>query len=63
MTLIDISPKQVAVERIDQRVYFVPQQDKRALLIELLADAAMKRVIVFTRTKHGANKVADVVSR
>jgi ATP-dependent RNA helicase RhlE len=60
---IDISPKQVAVERIDQRVYFVPTQDKRALLIELLADAAMKRVIVFTRTKHGANKVAEHLGR
>ena len=60
---IDISPKQVAVERIDQRVYFVPQQDKRALLIELLADAAMKRVIVFTRTKHGANKVAEQLGK
>jgi ATP-dependent RNA helicase RhlE len=56
---IDISPKTVAAEKIEQRVYFVPAQEKRLLLQELLGDAAMKRVIVFTRTKHGANKVAE----
>ena len=56
---IDISPQVVTAEKIDQRVYFVPAQDKRVLLNELLRDPAMKRVIVFTRTKHGANKVAE----
>jgi ATP-dependent RNA helicase RhlE len=45
------------VDRIDQRVYFVPAQAKRDLLLELLADPAMDRVLVFTRTKHGADKV------
>jgi len=43
---------------IDQRVYFVGDADKRALLHELLRDQTMKRVIVFTH-KHGANKVAE----
>ena len=56
---IDISPETVTADRIEQRVYFVPAQDKRVLLNELLRDASMKRVIVFTRTKHGANKVAE----
>jgi ATP-dependent RNA helicase RhlE len=56
---IDISPTNVMADNIDQRVYFVAAQEKRALLQELLHDAAMKRVIVFTRTKHGANKVAE----
>ena len=37
--------------------YFVPAQAKRDLLVELLADPAMDRVLVFTRTKHGADKV------
>jgi ATP-dependent RNA helicase RhlE len=54
---IDVSPATVAVDRIDQRVYFVPAQDKRALLTELLADPAMDRVLVFTRTKRGADRV------
>ena len=56
---IDVSPKTVTADKIEQRVYFVPAQDKRPLLNTLLADASMKRVIVFTRTKHGANKVAE----
>jgi ATP-dependent RNA helicase RhlE len=56
---VDISPPKMTADRIDQRVYFVATQDKRALLHELLRDQTMKRVIVFTRTKHGANKVAE----
>jgi ATP-dependent RNA helicase RhlE len=54
---IDVSPATVTVDRIDQRVYFVPAQAKRALLTELLADPAMDRVLVFTRTKRGADRV------
>jgi ATP-dependent RNA helicase RhlE len=54
---VDVSPATVTVERIDQRVYFVPAQGKRGLLTELLADPEMSRVLVFTRTKHGADKV------
>ena len=58
---IDISPAQITTERIDQRVHFVAAQDKRALLLELLRDDTMKRVLVFTRTKHGADKVARML--
>jgi len=54
---IDISPAKVTVDRIDQRVYFVAAQAKRGLLTDLLADPDMDRVLVFTRTKRGADKV------
>ncbi|HSB58658.1 MAG TPA: DEAD/DEAH box helicase [Methyloceanibacter sp.] len=54
---IDVSPKTVAVDRIDQRVYFIGAKDKRALLDELLANPAKERVLVFTRTKRGADRV------
>jgi ATP-dependent RNA helicase RhlE len=54
---IDVSPASVAINRIDQKVYFVPTLAKRALLTELLADPAMDRVLVFTRTKRGADRV------
>jgi ATP-dependent RNA helicase RhlE len=54
---IDIAPAKVAVERIDQRVFFVGAKEKRALLEALLADRAMDRVLVFTRTKRGADRV------
>ncbi|MEQ9639318.1 MAG: DEAD/DEAH box helicase [Alphaproteobacteria bacterium] len=50
--------KMIAPERIDQQVHFVAQGDKRALLNQLLADGQVARAIVFTRTKHGANRVA-----
>ena len=49
------------VEKIDQRVYFVNSATKRALLSHLLSDAALERVIVFTRTKRGANRVAEAL--
>ena len=54
---IDVSPAKITVDRIDQQVYFVPVQAKRNLLLELLGDPGMDRVLVFTRTKHGADKV------
>jgi len=60
---IEVSPQKVAVEIIEQSVYHVATQDKRGLLHKLLQDEAMKRVIVFTRTKHGANKVADQLGK
>ncbi|HEY4125600.1 MAG TPA: DEAD/DEAH box helicase [Rhizomicrobium sp.] len=60
---VAISPKNVTADKIEQRVYFVEQQAKRGLLHDLLRDPEMKRVIVFTRTKHGANKVADQLDK
>jgi ATP-dependent RNA helicase RhlE len=60
---IEVSPQKVAVEIIEQSVYHVATQDKRGLLHKLLQNEAMKRVIVFTRTKHGANKVADQLEK
>jgi ATP-dependent RNA helicase RhlE len=60
---IDVSPEKIAAEKIEQRVFFVATQDKRGLLTDLLTDGTMKRVIVFTRTKHGANKVAEHLAK
>jgi ATP-dependent RNA helicase RhlE len=56
---IDISPVTVTADRVEQFLHFVETKDKRALLSRLLGDRSMARVLVFTRTKHGANKVAD----
>ena len=57
---VEVAPVATTAERIDQRVIFVPAADKRHLLASMLGDdAGMDRVIVFTRTKHGANKVAE----
>jgi ATP-dependent RNA helicase RhlE len=56
---IDVSPTTIAADRIEQSVYHVEARDKRSLLQDLLRNHALKRVIVFTRTKHGANKVVE----
>jgi ATP-dependent RNA helicase RhlE len=54
---VDVAPAKIAVDRIDQRVFFVGTKEKRALLEGLLADRDMDRVLVFTRTKRGADRV------
>jgi len=54
---VDITPPKVAVDRISQRVFFVGAKEKRALLENLLTDRSMDRVLVFTRTKRGADRV------
>jgi ATP-dependent RNA helicase RhlE len=56
---VAVTPVSSTVERIDQSVYFVDKNDKRKLLVEVLGDKAMKRVLVFSRTKHGANRIAE----
>ena len=50
-------------ELIAQSVFHVPASQKRALLQDLLADPALARVIVFTRTKHRANRVAEHIGK
>src|SRR5262245_57907472 len=60
---IDIAPAKIAVERIDQRVFFVGAKEKRALLESLLSDRDMDRVLVFTRTKRGADRVCRNLTR
>jgi ATP-dependent RNA helicase RhlE len=55
---VDVSPKQPTVKKIDQRVIMVENPDKLEVLQTLLHDESLSRAIVFTRTKHGANKVA-----
>ena len=55
---VDVSPKEVTVAKIDQRAVMVSTPNKRVVLEHLLRDKDLVRAIVFTRTKHGANKVA-----
>ena len=60
---VEVAPSATPVEQIDQKVFFVETARKRDLLEELLRDQAMFRVIVFTRTKHRANRVADQLGK
>ena len=56
---VAVAPVSSTQDKVTQSIYFVERNDKRRLLVSLLADPALTRVIVFTRTKHGANKVAE----
>jgi ATP-dependent RNA helicase RhlE len=60
---IEVTPSATTVEQVAQHVYFVNAADKRALLAQVLKDPALARVIVFSRTKHGANRVAQQLDR
>src|SRR5215468_6306217 len=60
---VAVVPSATTAERIDQEVYFVEKADKRALLVDVLRDTAMTRVLVFSRTKHGANRIAEHLTR
>jgi ATP-dependent RNA helicase RhlE len=55
---VEVTPPASTVERVEQRVCFVEKQGKRALLSQILQDASIERTLVFTRTKHGADRVA-----
>jgi ATP-dependent RNA helicase RhlE len=58
---VDVARNAPQALPIEQHVHFVEAAGKRALLGRLLADPALSRVIVFTRTKRGANQVADAL--
>ncbi len=60
---VEVSPQATPVERIDQQVHHVESNAKIPLLADILSDSSLSRVIVFTRTKHRANKVADQLER
>jgi len=60
---VAVAPVSSTVELITQWVLHVDRGDKRALLREVLRDPKMTRVLVFTRTKRGANKVAQELDR
>ena len=55
---VEAAPQGTTVTTVDQRVIFSGAKQKRSVLNELLADPDMDRVIVFARTKHGADRVA-----
>ena len=54
---VAVTPVATTVERVEQNVMFVPTGRKQALLETVLREPAIERVLVFTRTKHGADKV------
>ena len=60
---IEVTPPNTTVERIEQRVCRLPASHKRALLAHLITAGAWEQVLVFTRTKHGANRLAEYLDK
>ncbi|HEX5062893.1 MAG TPA: DEAD/DEAH box helicase [Kofleriaceae bacterium] len=60
---VAVTPPSTTAEKVEQEVFFVEKGDKRALLVDVLRDSAMRRVLVFSRTKHGANRIAEHLSK
>jgi len=58
---VSVTPVSSTVDIIKQCIYFVDKGNKNALLIELLKDKNIKTALVFTRTKHGADKVVKIL--
>jgi len=61
--LIEVAPENATADRIDQFVYPVDKGRKRELLSELIIDGNWPQVLVFTRTKHGANRLAEQLNK
>ena len=56
---VSVAPVATTAERVEQKVIFVETSRKRALLADLLRNSKMVRTLVFTRTKHGADRVTQ----
>ena len=60
---VTIKPQQATAEKVEQGVYFVSKNNKPKLLIHLLEGRSSDSVLVFSRTKHGANKIVKVLDK
>lgn len=60
---IEITPVSSTVDRIDQYLYFVDKRNKKDLLLHILKDKNIGSVLVFTRTKHGADRITKQLSK
>lgn len=54
---IEVTPISSTAEKVQQKIFFTNKTDKKALLIHVLANPEIRNVLVFTRTKHGADRV------
>jgi ATP-dependent RNA helicase RhlE len=60
---VTVKPDQTTAEKVDQAVYFVSKRDKTRLLTHILKTKIAESALVFSRTKHGANKIVKLLSR
>jgi len=61
--LVEATPENTTVEKIDQRVYLVDQSKKASLITKLISEGEWSQVLIFTRTKHGANRLCQKLEK
>ena len=60
---VEVTPPSTTVEKIDQCIYFTNKPDKQKLLLHILEENSISTALVFTRTKHGADKVVKFLTK
>ena len=60
---VAVAPVSSAAEKVAQHLYFVDKADKRRLLVDILRQEEVQHTLVFTRTKHGANRVVKQLDK
>jgi len=60
---VTVAPEQTTAERVEQALYMVTKQDKPKLLLHLLETEPVGSVLVFSRTKHGADKIVKILAK
>jgi ATP-dependent RNA helicase RhlE len=60
---VEVTPPSSTVDKIDQSLYYTNKADKQGLLLHLLKEKNISNALVFTRTKHGADKVVKFLLR
>ncbi len=61
--MVEATPENTTVEKIDQTVYRVDKAQKTDLIIKLISEGNWQQVLVFTRTKHGANRLSEKLEK
>ena len=61
--MVDVSPEEITVDRIAQKIMFVRKADKRRLIVKIIKQERVSKGIVFTRTKHGANRLVKQLAQ
>ena len=61
--MVDVSPEEITVDRIAQKIMFVRKADKRRLIVQIIKQEHVGKGIVFTRTKHGANRLVKQLAQ
>lgn len=61
--LVEATPENTTAEKVDQKIYRVDKSKKAQLITKLIAEGDWQQVLVFTRTKHGANKLGKILTK